>query len=546
MTDNEKETDILKIIGIEKTDKATRSIKRLSMALHTTCMIELIKTLKTEMEVKRILQLLQGKANRNHFGDLKAIYSEFLSYGCERNATFQLHVDLMSQADEIFSVYIAERIGGKDGYNLLLSTVKQSLPFSFLNGAAAYGPFCVRLLLEHNSCGPFYKNMKSTLFSTPHKNSSVNISLDTQREMDHKDALKGFRLRSTINALLPRLSLVDTYVEKHEQRQSLEENEKQDVKEEASVYHLKISDSDMQFILPTVFLVLRRGGFSLVQDDKVRNIYANYTPVLEDSLLDRNTNDIGFSMIKKFVCKNSLCGFTPNDCPSFETVNGPKVFVNKLKHGKSTTFSRARSSNVVRKSNKAILEDKRQKQVERYKKRYDCLTSSMNACQSIVKPDGTKATVQKSQGMKKALLNILSEKDAVVSSTTADKVQLEMQQFPDYIRDSAVIAVAEFAGVKFKANVQTGDDYLKFVEQNYVKKFQRNLPKMKRLIICEEKYSYTPDNFKAATHINRRKVKDKKGISHLRQETEVISDKYFNKEAVLTEYGKRIVSTYLA
>ena len=131
MTDNEKETDILKIIGIEKIDKATRNIKRPSMALHTACMIEFIKTLKTEMDVKRILQLLQGKANRNHFGDLKAIYSEFLSYGCERNATFQLHVDLMSHADEIFSVYIAERIGGKDGITYYCQQLSSLHPFHF-------------------------------------------------------------------------------------------------------------------------------------------------------------------------------------------------------------------------------------------------------------------------------------------------------------------------------------------------------------------------------------------------------------------------------
>ena len=49
-----------------------------------------------------------------------------------------------------------------------------------------------------------------------------------------------------------------------------------------------------------------------------------------------------------------------------------------------------------------------------------------------------------------------------------------------------------------------------------------------------------------SSQTNRRKARDKKGISHLRQETEVISDRYFNREAVLTEAGKRLVSTYLS
>lgn len=307
MTDDERDTELLKLISVEKIDKATRTIRRLSVALHTACIIEFLKSLKTEADVTSVLQVLHGTSTKGLSDDLNNSYLEFISSGCNRNATFQLHIDLMRHTDEILSIYVAERMGGPDGYNLLLATVKQSLPFSFLNGASAYGPFCVRLLLEHYSCGPFYRNMKHTLFTTPHKNSSVNIALDTQREIDHRDALKGFRPRSTINALLPRLSLVDSYIEKHEQRQSLEETETQSNKEEVRVYHLKITDTDMQFIAPVVSLVLRRGGFSVAEDSILRNVYASNNPVLEDTMLDKKTADIGSSMIKK-ICmqKQSL------------------------------------------------------------------------------------------------------------------------------------------------------------------------------------------------------------------------------------------------
>lgn len=84
----------------------------------------------------------------------------------------------------------------------------------------------------------------------------MNIALDTGREIDHRDALKGFRPRSTRNALLPQLSSVDSYIEKHEQRESFEETETQLNKEEVTVYHMKITDIDMQFIAPVVSLVL--------------------------------------------------------------------------------------------------------------------------------------------------------------------------------------------------------------------------------------------------------------------------------------------------
>lgn len=87
---------------------------------------------------------------------------------------------------------VAERIGGVDGYNLLLASVKSSLRFSFLNGASSYAGFCVRLLIEHYKTSHVHKNMKMTLFSTPHNDSDVNFGLDTAREIDHRIAKNAF------------------------------------------------------------------------------------------------------------------------------------------------------------------------------------------------------------------------------------------------------------------------------------------------------------------------------------------------------------------
>jgi hypothetical protein len=38
----------------------------------------------------------------------------------------------------------------------------------------------------------------------------------------------------------------------------------------------------------------------------------------------------------------------------------------------------------------------------------DCISSDMNTCQALVKPDCSKASLQKSTGIKKALMHLLS------------------------------------------------------------------------------------------------------------------------------------------
>ena len=115
----------------------------------------------------------------------------------------------MRHCDEIVGLSIAERMGGTQGYNLLLSIVKTSLPFAFVNGAASYGKFSIHLLCEHFSAGYFHQQLKASLFSTPHRGSDTNFSLDSQREMDHRDALKAFRPSAALEAIVPRMSVID-------------------------------------------------------------------------------------------------------------------------------------------------------------------------------------------------------------------------------------------------------------------------------------------------------------------------------------------------
>ena len=95
---------------------------------------------------------------------------------------------MIEHCDEIAGINIVERIGGPEGYNLILACIKFSFPFAFLNGATSYASFCVELLHVHYSAGYFHKNLKTYLFTTPQKDSNTNFALDTQREIDHQDA----------------------------------------------------------------------------------------------------------------------------------------------------------------------------------------------------------------------------------------------------------------------------------------------------------------------------------------------------------------------
>ena len=62
--------------------------------------------------------------------------------------------------------------------------------------------------------------MKSTLYRTPFKGSNRNFACDTKRELDHIDALKGFRSGSNITVITSRMSLLDTLNEVKDYRSS--------------------------------------------------------------------------------------------------------------------------------------------------------------------------------------------------------------------------------------------------------------------------------------------------------------------------------------
>ena len=84
------------------------------------------------------------------------------------------------------------------------------------------------------------------------------------------------------------------------------------------------------------------------------------------------------------------------------------------------------------------------------------------------------------------------------------------------------------------------------LERILLEKIKHQLPLLRNIVICEEKYKFTPDDFKAAKR-SQRKTSHAYSISHLKTKYDVLNEDKFDKAALTsTAEGKTITSTYLA
>ena len=125
-------------------------------------------------------------------------------------------------------------------------------------------------------------------------------------------------------------------------------------------------------------------------------------------------------------------------------------------------------------------------------------------------------------------------------------MQLCLDWIPRTVSSTMRICSIEFAGFKFKTGkVKSGKEYLQSVEM-FLNRVISYAPIISKVIVCEEKYSFTPDDFKASTRMQRVTHKDS-DIDHLKSGSRILSDQTFNKDVLTkTDTGKRLISTYLA
>ena len=125
---------------------------------------------------------------------------------------------------------------------------------------------------------------------------------------------------------------------------------------------------------------------------------------------------------------------------------------------------------------------------------------------------------------------------------------LGQSHIPANISTGVTMCAVEFAGVKFKVgNVSTGREYIQQVEM-LLKRMVQQMPNIQKLIVSEEKYSFTPDKFKASTRSQRTSKRHQgKTIDHLKTATNIVNDEALNKDAATkTTLGKRAISNFLA
>ena len=368
MCDEDKK-DWKKLITMNHIDIATRYVRRLALSFHMAFMCRFLHCLE-ENEAKEITTMLDNGKQVEASNTWNDRYREFMEAGIAQNCTFALHSDMMNHCDEVVAVYLAERLGGYEGYDLLLGAVKKSLPFSFLNGAASYAPYCTQLLLTHYSAGHFHQCLKKTLHSTPIGNSTTNFASDSKRETDHQDALRGFRSGFSMKFVIGRMSLIDSFNETHQLRGKSNT--------ESTTYsniEWKITEVDIHHIVPTAMLILRRNGLSLEETDFPENVYALVPLVLSPCILDFATEDVGKYLIKRFLA-NNLIGMTSDDLPDIKDYNGPSSLRNRAARSTGVTIKRKAEKVLVKKKTDRLQnEEKRKAIVKREMQRANCLSS---------------------------------------------------------------------------------------------------------------------------------------------------------------------------
>ena len=312
---------------------------------------------------------------------------------------------------------------------------------------------------------------------------------------------------------------------------------------------------DLKFIIPVTQLILRVGALSTEKDDIPRNAYNPAKPILPEAILDKKSYLAGRFLITKYACHQQMFGLSSQDLPDISTLEGSKPLLQRLKMAKGITMRRSTiktktlSENEKKEAKRVALDLKRQAAIA------DCISSDMNTCQALVKPDCSKASLQKSTGIKKALMNLLSLCIPHTNFVHLDMILSDrnlyfhnVHDIPPKIRDSVKLATVEFAGVKFKTHATSGDEYLQHISKGVIGRLLKstNFPKLQRIVMCEEKYTYTPDDFKASTRMKRQKASST-SISHLKLDSDILSKEQMSKSAVVqTEVGKRLIINYLA
>ena len=154
----------------------------------------------------------------------------------------------------------------------------------------------------------------------------------------------------------------------------------------------------------------------------------------------------------------------------------------------------------------------------------------------------------KSVNIQRAIRNLLNSRlhDIGADIRLEDIMKLNVSFVPNKVTKGVKLVLVEFAGVKHKmSGVKTGREYLQQTNST-MHSIMKSFPEAKTIVVCEEKYSFTPDEFKASSRAQRQSAASD-SIAHLKSSDKILSDDYFNKDAITqTLHGKKLISSFMA
>ena len=329
------EDDIAKLLDMNVIRHATRHIKRLALALSLAFQIVFLESL-SDTDAAELLNDLQCDTADKLASKWDDLFTKFVDERSCQSANFLLHYEMMTHAIEVIDSSLSERIGGPEGYSLLRMCMKQSLTFSYLNGASNYASFCTELLVDHTSAPPLIQGIKKRYYSVPYEGSGTNFGLDTLREEEHRKCKKFFRPRSDCNTVKNRMMRMEEAYEMSQKRDACVATSRKD-RPQTDHSNWCIDAVDSTYIVRGATLVLKRKGLT-EKTDIPTNVYAFTEKVLSMAMLDRKSKGCGDFLLMRFCCRESLFGIRQEDVSAAaKELKGPKELVSKILNGKTVT-----------------------------------------------------------------------------------------------------------------------------------------------------------------------------------------------------------------
>ena len=291
-------------------------------------------------------------------------------------------------------------------------------------------------------------------------------------------------------------------------------------------------------------------------------------------MVDDKARKCGEYLLYKYCCAEKLFGIVQDDvAEKKEHIQGPKELISKVLTGSSTTVKRStcRPSKELSKHEKET--EKRKKKLGQEQKRMESLLSSQNACQALVDPSCSKYKVMKSVTVPNAIIaatgvavkgtaehcgvdeieeNIgtfsLKEMPRMIKLCHENElIMLKQKYLPQNIAKKVKAVTVENAGVHYKSgkNIAKGSEFIRQFEDKWITETLTIAPATQQIVICEEKYHFTPDLFKDATRSQRKKSAPS-SIAHLKTNSEILSDNHFSRTSIIgTKQGKQVASTFI-